>query len=70
MDEVEGVNDIAEGFAHFSSMSIPDHRVEIHLGKGDLAQKFLPKEDHPSHPKEEDVVPSLKEVVGIEILQI
>ena len=70
MDEVEGVNDIAEGFAHFSSVSIPDHRVEIHLSKWDLAQKLLPKEDHPSHPEEQDIVASLKEVVRVEILQI
>ena len=70
MDEIKGIDNVAEGFAHFSPMSIPDHCMEVHLSEGDFPQKLLSKEDHPCNPEEQDIMASLKEVVWVEILQI
>ena len=41
-----------------------------HLGEGKLSHEFLPKEHHPSHPEEEDVVACLQQVTWIEELQV
>ena len=70
MYKVKGVDDIAEGFAHLPPVGVPDHRVKIHLRERNLPHHLLAKEDHPCHPKEQDVMTSLKELVRVEVAQI
>ena len=70
MNKVEGIDDIAEGFAHLPPVGVSDHGVEVDLGEWNLSHHLLTEKDHPSNPEEQDVVTSLKELVGVEVLEI
>ena len=70
MYKVKRVDDISEGFAHLSSVSISDHRMKVDLREGDLTHHLLSKEDHPGNPKEQNVVTSFKELVRVEVVEI
>ena len=36
VDDMQGVDDIAQGFGHFAAMSITHHGVQVHLLEGHL----------------------------------
>ena len=70
MDEVKRVDNVAEGFAHLSPVSISDQGVEIHLRERDFPHELLTKEHHSSYPEEQDVMTCLQETVRVEVFQI
>ena len=41
-----------------------------HLRKGQFPDQLLPKEDHPGHPEEEDVVAGLQQGPRVEHVQV
>ena len=67
---IQGVYNIPQRLAHLASVGVPDHGVKVDLREGQLAQELLPKEHHPGHPEEQDVMTSLQKLVGIEDIQV
>ena len=70
VDDLHGVDAVAQGFGHLAALVIPDDAVDEHILEGDLLHLLHAGEDHPGHPEEDDVIAGDQHGGGIEILQL
>ena len=54
-DEVERVDDVTLGLAHFFAVGVEDEAVEVDFFEGDLAGDVETHHNHAGDPGEEDV---------------
>lgn len=70
VDDVEGVDDVAERLAHLAAMRVAHHRVQKHLLERALARELQAHHDHARDPEKEDVVAGLEERGGVEAREV
>ena len=62
-DQVERVGRVAERFAHLAAQLVADDSRQVDVAERAFAPVFVPGDDHPRHPEEQDVG-SRDQVVG------
>lgn len=70
LDDIRGVNDVAEGLAHLPSVCITNHSMAVDLLEWHLASEVDTKEDHTRHPEEEDIPTGFEDGRGVEVSEI
>jgi hypothetical protein len=70
VDDLEGVDDVAEALAHLAAVLVAHHGVEVDGLEGQGARELEAHHDHARDPEEEDVVAGLEEGVGVEGLEV
>mmetsp|Transcript_68897 Transcript_68897/g.175064 ORF Transcript_68897/g.175064 Transcript_68897/m.175064 type:complete len:276 (+) Transcript_68897:941-1768(+) len=61
LDDLNGVNDVAQALGHLAAVRVADHGVQVNGLEGQLARQADRHHDHACHPEEEDVVAGLQE---------
>src|SRR5687768_15045771 len=64
------VHHVALRLAHLLALFVPNHAVQIYGMEWYLAHVLQPLEDHARHPEEEDVVPRLHYIAGVEVVEV
>ena len=69
-DEVEGIEGVAEAFAHFAAVFGADEAVEVDVVEGHLAGEVEAHHDHAGDPEEEDVVAGFEHGCRVELCEV
>ena len=70
LDNIDRVNDVSEGLAHFPPVSITNHGMAENFFERHLSSQVNTEQDHASNPEEEDVPPGLKHGRRIELAEV
>ncbi|KAI3493165.1 hypothetical protein L1887_42182 [Cichorium endivia] len=70
LDDVDGVDDVAERLGHLASVGVAHHGVAEDLLEGQLAGEVDAEHAHPGDPEEEDVPAGLEQRGRVEVLDV
>ena len=67
LDDLDGIDAVAQGFAHLPALGIPHQPVEEHRFKGDIPHVLQAGENHAGYPEENNIIACHQGVGRIEI---
>ena len=66
----QGVNAVAQGFTHFSTLRVTNDTVHQNGVKGSFSHIFNARENHTGNPEEDDIIAGYQGIGGVEIAKV
>ncbi len=70
VDDIKGVNDVTQRFAHLPTLRVADETVAVNLSERDLASQLETEHDHPADPEGHDIPTRFQRAGGEEVLVV
>ena len=70
VDHVDGIDGVAQRFAHLGPGIVADGAVDINVAEGNVAHKLKPGHNHPRDPEEDYLRRGRKHVGGVVELEV